>query len=100
MKNWIIRTKTNYILGPVSREKLIELIHSGSLTDEDELCSGNGFWFYFREKDLLDHYLLNGHKQGFNPVSEALNEKKLREENGPKDNNSEVDDITVIMKSK
>ena len=99
MKNWLIRTKTNYILGPVSREKLIELIDTGSLTDEDEICSGNGFWFYFREKDLLNHYLINGQKQEFNPVSEALNEKKIRQDNH-KDQNSEVDDITVIMKSK
>ena len=55
MKNWLIRTKTNYILGPISRDKLLELIQSGSLTDEDELCSGNGFWFYYREKDLLNY---------------------------------------------
>ena len=99
MKNWLIRTRTNYILGPVSRDKLLELIHSGSLTDEDELCSGNGFWFYYREKDLLDYYLIKDHKQSFNPVSEALNEKKIRLDNR-KDSGSELDDITVIMKSK
>lgn len=99
MKNWLIRTKTNFILGPVSREKLLELIESGSLTDEDELCSGNGYWFYFREKKLLEHYLIENNTQGYNPVSEALNERKLRSINNKEDLN-EVDDITVIMKSK
>ncbi len=101
MKNWLIRTKTNYILGPISRDKLLELIQSGSLTDEDELCSGNGFWFYYREKDLLNYHLVGDHKQNFNPVSEALNEKKMRQENSlAQNNNDDADDITLIMKSK
>lgn len=99
MKNWLIRTKTNFILGPVSREKLLELIDSGSLTEEDEICSGNGFWFYFREKELLKKFLMENKKQSFNPVSEALNEKKVRSENN-KNDSDEIDDITVIMKSK
>ncbi len=99
MKNWLIRTRTNFILGPVSREKLLELIESGSLTEEDELCSGNGYWFYVREKKLLQHYLFENNPQEYNPVSEALNEKKVRSINS-KDDVNEVDDITVIMKSK
>lgn len=105
MKNWLIRTKNNFILGPVSRDKLLELIDSGSLIDEDELCSGNGFWFYLREKKLLQHYLMENNKQDYNQVSEALNEKKVRIANSKNeqisngtDHNS--DDITVIMKSK
>ena len=96
MKNWLIRTKTNFILGPVSKEKLLELIDSGSLTDEDEICSGNGFWFYFREKEFVQRYLFENNQQEFNPVSEALNERKLRSKN----QEDEVDDITIIMKPK
>lgn len=98
MKNWIIRTKNNFILGPVSREKLLEIVNSGTLAEDDELCSGNGYWFFFREKDLLKKYLIENNAQQFNMVSEAVNEKKIRE---TKENqNNELDDITVIVKSK
>src|SRR5690349_6549257 len=98
MKNWLIRTKTNFLLGPISREKLMELIKSGSIQDDDELCSGNGYWFYLREKHLVQRYLVEEQIQEFNPVSEAINERKLRQAKqvdalGP------VDEITVIMKS-
>ena len=101
MKNWLIRTKTNFILGPISREKILELIESGSITDEDELCSGNGYWFYFREKNLVDRYLKENNIQSFNPVSEALNEKKARGVESKRENEAtDTDDITLIMKSK
>jgi hypothetical protein len=70
-KNWLIRTKSNHILGPVSKEKVLELYHNGSIRQEDEICSGNGYWFYVREKDQLERYLLGNQKQSFNPISEA-----------------------------
>ncbi len=70
-KNWLIRTKNNHILGPVSKEKLLELYSNGSIKAEDEVTSGNGYWFFIREKDLVDKYLFGGEAQGFNPVSEA-----------------------------
>lgn len=70
-KNWLIRTKSCHILGPVSREKVIELLQNGSIKPEDEICSGNGFWIWLREKDMVDRYLLGNEKQSFNPISEA-----------------------------
>lgn len=70
-RTWLIRTKQNKILGPVSKEKIIELVNSGSLTDDDELCSGNGYWFWVKEKELLEKYVLGNTPQGFNPVAEA-----------------------------
>ncbi|MBY0517413.1 MAG: hypothetical protein K2P81_10915 [Bacteriovoracaceae bacterium] len=70
-KNWLIRTKSNHILGPVSKEKVLELYHNGSIRPEDEICSGNGYWFFLREKDQVDLYLLGSQKQCFNPISEA-----------------------------
>lgn len=72
MKNWLIRTKSNHILGPVSKEKVIELYHNGSVRPEDEICSGNGFWFFLREKDQVELYLLGNKKQSFNPMSEGI----------------------------
>lgn len=71
-KNWLIRTKSNHILGPVSKDKVIELYHNGSVRPEDEICSGNGFWFFLREKDQVELYLLGNKKQSFNPMSEGI----------------------------
>jgi hypothetical protein len=68
---WLIRTKNNHLLGPVSKEKIIELIENGSLKGDDEICSANGFWIFIREKELLERYLIENKLQTFNPVSEA-----------------------------
>ncbi len=70
-KNWLIRTKSNHILGPVSKEKIIELYQNGSIRPEDEICSGNGYWFFMREKELVESYILGSNRQSFNPISEA-----------------------------
>ena len=72
-RNWLIRTGQNQILGPVSKDKIKDLISSGSLDLEDEVCSGNGYWFKIKENDLVDKYLHGDYIQGFNPVSEAKN---------------------------
>lgn len=70
-KLWLIRTSKKQILGPVSRQKVIELIEKSALTDKDEISRGNGYWFHLREKDLLDKYLYGDIPQEFNPISEA-----------------------------
>ncbi len=70
-RNWLIRTKKNKILGPLSKDKVIELYEAKDLTDNDEICSGNGFWFWVKEEDLVNRYLLGDEQQPFNPVQEA-----------------------------
>ena len=70
-KNWLIRTKSNHILGPVSKDKVLELYKNGSIRGEDEICSGNGYWFFIREKELVEKYLTGNKQQTFNPISEA-----------------------------
>lgn len=70
-KNWLIRTKSNHILGPVSKEKVLELYQNGSIKPDDEICSGNGYWFFIRESELVDRYLVGSTAQLFNPISEA-----------------------------
>lgn len=72
-KNWLIRTKSNHILGPISKTKLKELLGNDSLKSEDEICSGNGFWMFVREKELVEKYVYGEEVQPFNPVSEAEN---------------------------
>lgn len=103
MKNWLIRTKSFHLLGPVSQEKVRELIDNGSITGEDEICSGNGYWFSVKEADLVARYIYQNNPQSFNLVSEALNEKIQRDhvitdqrfEQVP---NYEIkDDVTVVV---
>ncbi len=76
-KNWIIRTRSLQILGPVSKEKIIELIDGGTLSEEDEICQGNGYWFFVSEKDLIEKYLRNNEPSEFNPISEAIESERL-----------------------
>lgn len=71
-KSWLIRTRSFQILGPISKEKVQELIDKGSMSVDDEICSGNGYWFSVKEKDLVKKYLDNGLTQTFNPISEAV----------------------------
>jgi hypothetical protein len=85
MKNWLIRTNTNHILGPVSKNKIKELIENGSISEHDEITSGNGYWFFVREKSLLDKFVYGEDKQEFNPVSDALLEKRIREKEAPQE---------------
>jgi hypothetical protein len=92
-KNWLIRTKSNHILGPVSKEKVLELYHNGSIKLDDEVCTGNGYWFFVREEELVEKYLLGSESQGFNPISEAKD--VLTSKNQSSDNN-EVNDITLV----
>ena len=70
-KNWLLRTQNKQILGPISRAKLIELVEKGSLSPEDEVCVGCGFWFYVKEKDNIQKYLYDAVVPDFNPISEA-----------------------------
>ncbi len=59
------------ILGPVSIDKVKELMEKNSLRAEDELSSGNGYWFALRETDLVEKYIHERVTQGFNPITEA-----------------------------
>lgn len=70
-RNWLIRTTQYQILGPISKDKVIEFFKKGALGPDDEICSGNGYWFSIKEKDLIDKYLLGDIPQGYNPISEA-----------------------------
>jgi hypothetical protein len=70
-KEWLIRTQHNQILGPVSKEKIKHLINENTLTSEDEISSGNGFWFKVKEKELVEKYVFGDFVQGFNPMGEA-----------------------------
>ena len=94
-KNWLIRTKSNHILGPVSKEKVLELYHNGSIKPDDEVCSGNGYWFFIREDDLVGRFLLGPEVQGFNPISEAK-DVLTQSSGGTKTLEPVSEDITMV----
>jgi|GEM_PF-926912 hypothetical protein len=93
-KNWLIRTKSNHILGPVSKEKVLELYQNGSIKPDDEVCSGNGYWFFIREEELVERFLTGPEIQGFNPISEAKDVLLIKAQSPQV--NEETNDITLI----
>lgn len=70
-RNWLIRTTQNQILGPVAKAKVIEFLEKGALGLNDEVTSGNGYWFSLKEKDLVEKFLYGDVPQGYNPISES-----------------------------
>lgn len=72
-KDWLIRTHHNQILGPVSKEKIRYLINENTLTGDDEIACGNGFWFKIKEKEMVEKYIFGDFIQGFDPIGEAEN---------------------------
>lgn len=101
-KNWLIRTAEKQILGPVVKQKIIELLEKGALGPNDELASGNGYWFSIKEKALVNKYVFGNEKQEFNPVSEArtvLAKKQFNvEKSAVKEESDKLDahDLTVL----
>ncbi len=102
-KNWLIRTRTNHILGPVSRDKVIELLKKNSLQMEDELTSGDGFWFYIREQELIDKYIYGDEVQPFHPMSSLLDSEVFdspEEEQKSEEKQTEFINVSELRKSK
>ena len=54
-------------------------MQSSSLDPNDELASGNGYWFYLKENDLVGKYLYGDVPQSYNPISEAKSVLAQRE---------------------
>ena len=57
MKEWLVRTEKNQILGPFSEVKVREMILSRKLGLQDELCLAGEYWFYLHEKKEMQKYL-------------------------------------------
>lgn len=93
-KNWLIRTKSNHILGPISKEKVRELFKNGSIKPDDEVCKGNGFWFFIREVNMVERFIIGEENQSFNPISEAKDVLTNHQSNSQSEHINE--DITLI----
>ncbi|OFZ39117.1 MAG: hypothetical protein A2385_08065 [Bdellovibrionales bacterium RIFOXYB1_FULL_39_21] len=56
----------------MSRDKIVSLVEKNALGEEDELCSGNGFWFQVRDNEMIDKHLIGAALQDFNRISESV----------------------------
>lgn len=54
---WLIRTKENLIAGPYTTEQVRKLVREGQLSNLDELCQANQYWFQLQERDELKKFL-------------------------------------------
>jgi len=72
------------------------LYQNGSIKADDEICSGNGYWFFIRELDLVNKYLMGTHSQSFNPISEAKDVLTAKEMSPDQDEVVLSDDITLV----
>lgn len=78
-RNWLIRTTQKQILGPVAKSKVLEFLQKGALSLNDEVASGNGYWFALKETDLVEKFLYGDLPQGYNPISESKSVLSKRE---------------------
>ena len=76
MRKWLVRSSNNQIFGPISKQELIELYENKSISYDDEICMGNGYWFYIRETELLKKYLFGDEEQSFDPSLSHESHKK------------------------
>ena len=94
-RKWLIRTVAKQIVGPVDKGKIVELLDRGELAEEDEISSGNGYWFWIKEKELVDRYIYGDKVQSFDPISPVPT--VLAADVGTEPLEVEVED-TVILK--
>jgi hypothetical protein len=93
MRNWLIRTKNNFLLGPVSKDKLKELLDKNMLKSDDEIKSGNGYWFYVKEHDLVEKYVYQDNIQDYYCLDLEDKKENKNKESDNKDNNLPSDDL-------
>lgn len=54
---WLVRTAKNVISGPFSRAQVQEMVLSGKLNLQDEVCKANTYWIYLHEQDEVKRQL-------------------------------------------
>jgi hypothetical protein len=48
---WLVRTAQNLVAGPYSREQVRQMILSGQLKAQDEICRSNHYWIQLHERE-------------------------------------------------
>lgn len=54
---WLVRTEKNLILGPFSTEDVRQMITSGALGYQDEVCGAGSYWIYLHEIEEVKRQL-------------------------------------------
>lgn len=54
---WLVRTLSQKMLGPISKEQVSQWILSGRISLQDEVCEANGYWFFVHEKEEVKRWL-------------------------------------------
>jgi hypothetical protein len=57
MDQWLVRTSSNRIEGPYSRDQVVELIRDGKLGPQDEVCQANQYWIFLHEQHEVQRQL-------------------------------------------
>src|SRR4051794_25276443 len=57
MDQWLVRTSTNRIEGPYTRDQVVGMIREGKLGPQDEVCQANQYWIYLHEQHEVQKQL-------------------------------------------
>jgi hypothetical protein len=72
MSQWLVRTAKNVISGPYNKEALCQMILSGELGSQDEVCESGQFWIFLHEREEVAKQLgINLPKPPKNPDEET-----------------------------
>ena len=52
-QDWLVRTEKNRVIGPFSKKILQEMVTSGKLSPQDEVCESTRFWIPLHNKEEL-----------------------------------------------
>lgn len=53
MDQWLVRTASNWIAGPYSKEQVRQMILERKLSHQDEVCNANGYWIFLHEREEI-----------------------------------------------
>jgi hypothetical protein len=56
-QQWLVRTAKNLISGPYPKEKIQEMVASGELLPQDEVCEAHNFWISLHDRKEVLQYL-------------------------------------------
>lgn len=54
---WLVRTQSNWIAGPYSKDQVVKMVQTGELGLQDEVCRSNSYWIHLHEREELKEQL-------------------------------------------
>ena len=96
MTRWLLRRNEQSrfaLLGPMSREEVLDAVRSGQVELNDEACVEGGYWFSFHESEELHKNLAVSWNQLKKEAGELPEGDQESTQFGP--DNEETDEITI-----